>query len=326
VIDETRMNVLLIGSEKDVSLTLLLEQALEASGCAVATFHPDLASDFTLPAHAIRVMQRADTFLYLVTQHSEGVAYIRMLTPDRVAPLCAVGVKIILVIAGGGSLPPDLAYLPCLFFLEDEMLPALVNGLVDALCLVDSIQPSDLYDLRFGSRDLEVFLDTAQELSMAYTGLESAWDEMKEHNECSAKSLFDRYTSNVNFGVNFLSPTRLENRASHQAGYTGPITPILTGYRVMEHNWLEIKMGFHGGEEVREKILSARCQTAVFSHLIYLVMALKLQPYCDQYLHMHGLKQKQEMHFPAAQTADAAQERLAFLFSAAMKQKESRRD
>lgn len=309
------MNAILIGSELDASLTQCVQQTFEESGYTVATIHPDTAGDSDLSRQTINIAQSADYFLYLVTRNSENAGYVRGLLPERVAPLCAAGVKIILVVAGGGSLRPSLAYLPCLFFLDDEMLPAEIKGLVNALHLIDSIQPSDLYDLRYGSRDLETFLDTAQGLSMAYTGLESAWDGMHDHDENSAKSLFERYTSSVNFGVSFLSLTRLENRTSRQAGYSGPIAPILAGYRAMERNWQEIKTGFHHGENVREKIFSARCQTAVLINLIYLVMALKLQPYCDQYLHMNGLKLKQDLPSTSVQPVEGAQVRLAFLFS-----------
>jgi hypothetical protein len=315
------MNVLLVSSEKDVSLALQIQQALVESGCNSSSFHPDLGSDATLPAHAIRVMQGADYFLYLITSHSENAAFVRMLTPENIAPLCAVGVRIILIIANSGNLPPELAYLPCLYFLDDEMTPSLVGGLVESLTLIDSIQPTDLYDLRYGSRDMEAFLETAQGLAMAYTGIESAWDEMKEHDEQSAKSLFRRYASDVSFGVNFISRVRLENRASQQPNYTGPITNILTGYETLERDWLTIEMSFNSSKMVRDNIMIARCRTAVFINLIYLIMALKLQPYCDQYLHMHGLKQKQEMNAVPGQTVDAAQERLSFLMSSAKKRK-----
>jgi hypothetical protein len=315
------MNVLLVSSEKDVSLALRLQQALLDAGCTASSFHPDLGSDATLPAHAIRVMQGADYFLYLVTPHSEDSSYIRMLTPENIAPLCAVGVKIILIVANSGNLPPELAYLPCLYFLDDEMLPALVDGLIEAITLVDSIQTADLYDLRYGSRDMEAFLETAQGLAMAYTGIESAWDEMQEHDEPAAKKLFHRYSSDVSFGVNFISHVRLENRVSQQPDYSGPITKILAGYQALERDWLNIEMSFNTSDAVRESIMAARCRTAVFINLIYLIMSLKLQPYCDQYLHMHGLKQIQEMNAVSGQPLDAAQERLLFLMSSAKKRK-----
>jgi hypothetical protein len=315
------MNVLLVSSEKDVSLALRLQQALLDAGCTASSFHPDLGSDATLPAHAIRVMQGADYFLYLVTPYSEESSYIRMLTPENIAPLCAVGVKIILIVASGGNLPPELAYLPCLYFLDDEIIPAQVDGLVEAITLVDSVQTADLYDLRYGSRDMEAFLETAQGLAMAYTGIESAWDEMQEHDEAAAKALFHRYSSDVSFGVNFISHVRLENRASQQPDYSGPITKILADYQALERDWLNIEMSFNTSDAVRESILSARCHTAVFINLIYLIMSLKLQPYCDQYLHMHGLKQIQEMNAVSSHPVDAAQERLSFLMSSAKKRK-----
>jgi hypothetical protein len=315
------MNVLLVGSEKDVSLALQLQQSLTESGCTASSFHPDLGSDATLPAHAIRVMQGADYFLYLITAHSENEAFVRMLTPDNIAPLCAVGVKIILIVAGSGNLPPELAFLPCLYFLDEEMAPALVNGLVEALKLIDAIQLADLYDLRYGSRDMEAFLETAQGLAMAYTGIESAWDEMKEHDEATARALFERYSSDVSFGVNFISRVRLENRASQQPDYAGPITNILAGYAALERDWLTIEMSFKASNTIHASIMAARCRTAVFINLIYLIMALKLQPYCDQYLHMHGLKQKQEMNAMADQPVDPAQERLSFLMASTKKRK-----
>jgi hypothetical protein len=315
------MNVLIVSSEKDISLSTQLEQALVDSGCTVSSYHPDAGSDATLPAHAIRVMESADYFLYLVTSTSENAPYIHVLTPDNIAPLCSVGVKIILIVASDGSLPPDLAYLPCLYFLDEEMLPALLESLVDSMVRIDSIQPADLYDLRYGSRDLEAFLDTAQGLSMAYTGLESAWAEMDDHDEATAKTLSQRYTSDVSFGVNFISRVRLENRVVQQPDYSGPITHILAGYKELERDWLNIQVGINDSTAVSESFLAARCHAAAFINLIYLIMALKLQPYCDQYLHMHGLKQKQEINPCAGQITDGAQERLAFLLSAAKKQK-----
>jgi hypothetical protein len=311
------MNVLLVSSEKDVSLALQIQQALAGSGCTASSFHPDLGGDATLPAHAIRVIQSADYFFYLVTSNSEHSSYLRMLTPENIAPLCAVGLKIILIVASSGSLPEELAFLPCLYFLDEEMLPDLISGLIESLRLVDSVQPADLYDLRYGSRDLEAFLETAQGLAMAYTGIESAWDEMVEHDEASAKALFKRYSSDVSFGVNFISHVRLENRASQQADYQGPILSILDQYKVLEHDWLDIEMGFNASRALRESIMHARCRTAVFINLIYLIMTLRLQPYCDQYLHMHGLKQKQDLHPTTGQPDDGAQERLSFLLTSA---------
>jgi hypothetical protein len=315
------MNVLLVGSEKDVSLALQLQQALVEAGYSASSFHPDLGSDATLPAHAIRVMQGADYFLYLVTEHSANETFVRMLTPENIAPLCSIGVKIILIVANSGSLPPELAYLPCLYFLDEEMTPTLVNGFVKALTVVDTIQTADLYDLRYGSRDLEAFLETAQGLAMAYTGIESAWDEMQEHDAAHARLLFERYSSDVSFGVNFISRVRLETRASQQVDYAGPITNILASYEILERDWLTIEMSFNASDTIRESIMAARCRTAVFINLIYLIMALKLQPYCDQYLHMHGLKQKQEMSAGPDQPFDAAQERLSFLMASAKKRK-----
>lgn len=315
------MITLVIGSEKDVSLSLQLQQALEISGCTASTFHPDLGTDATLPAHAMRVMQGAGYFIYLVTQYSQNAGYITMLTPENVAPLCAAGVRLILLVANGGSLPADLAYLPCLYFLDEEMLPVLIEGLAQALQLVDAIGPSDLYHLRYGARDLEAFLETAQGVAMAYGGLEGAWDEMQDHDEETVRKLFKRYTSDVSFGINFTSRLRLENRASQQADKNSPIIQILEQYKAIERDWLNIEMGFTYTDLMRANILAARCRTAIFINLIYLIMAIKLQPYCDQYLHMQGLKQKQEMHFPTGQAMDAAVERLSFLMSAASKKK-----
>lgn len=305
------MNILLIGSEKDENLAQRMEQALSAPGRTATTFYPDLGSDATLPGHAIRGMQEANYYLYLVTSHSEHASYLQMLTPEALAPLCAAGVKVILIAASGGSPPANLAYLPCLFFLDEEMLSELLDGLADALALVDSIQQKDLYDLRYGSRDLEAFLETAQDLAMAYTGLESAWDEASDRKI----DLFKHYASEVSFGVNFISHVRLESRAAQQPDYQGPITSILAGYQGLERDWRDIEMVVSNGDGMLGKLLAARCRTANFINLVYLIMALKLQPYCDQYLHMHGLKQKQEMRLPADIQVDAAQERLSFLMA-----------
>lgn len=309
------MNILLVSSIKDEILARQLEQAFAASGFPAITYYPDLASEATLPVQSMRLMQEADYFLFLVTPSSENSCCLRALTADNLAPLCAAGVKVILIVGGEGSLPAELAFLPAVFFQDCEMLPALLEGFVSTIALVDSVQPKDLYDLRYGLRDLEAFLETAQGLAMAYTGLSSVWDEMQESDFSVAKALFHRYASDVSFGVNFISHARLEACISQQEDYHGPITGILAGYHALERNWRDIEAGFNNGLADRASILAARCNTAAFVNMIYLIMAIKLQPYCDQYLHMHGLKQKQDMNLSKAPPADPAQERISFLMA-----------
>ena len=91
---------------------------------------------------------------------------------------------------------------------------------------------------------------------MAYTGIESAWDEMQEHDEAAAKALFHVYHSDVSFGVNFISHVRLENRASQQPDYSGPITNILADYQACRtQTGSRSKWAFNASDDVRESIL-----------------------------------------------------------------------
>lgn len=313
------MIALLIGSDKDASLCLKLQKELEEIGCAATSFYPELGGDATLPAHALRIMQGADYFIYLVTQYSETASYLKMLTPETVAPICAAGVQVVLLVANDGSLPDGLGFLPCLYLLDEETLPVMVEGLVQTLGWVDAIQPTDLYHLRYGARDLEAFFETAQSVSITYSGLEAAWDGMQTHDEATVKEIFDRLSGNVSFGANYASRLRLEHHTEQQNGRQNIILKILEDYKQLERDWHSVSMNFTCNDMVRANILMARCRVAVFIHLLYLIMALKLQPYCDHYMHMQGLKLKQDMHYTPGVPQDPAMERLSFLMASTKK-------
>ena len=310
------MNVVLLSAARDQETTLQLAGALEKAGHRVAVCSPDLDSAAFLPAHTRELAQSADYFIYLVSRHTRTARWLVRLSPYQLAPLCAAGLRVLLLVFNEGSPPPGLACVPCLYFLDEQTVPALVERWAVDLGQIHSLQPDDIVLLRYSIRDLEAFLETAQALAFAYTGLEVAWeglagdDTPEGPNDLAALVLFRRYAAEIRLGENLPSCVRLGKLIQAQPD-GGLLGKILHDYQVLEQDWQAIEHSLLGG--LPADLCPPRIRAAAFINLIYLIMTFWLLPYCEQYLHMHGLKKLQDRGLTQEKLNEPAEARLTFL-------------
>ncbi len=313
------MNVVLLSAAGDQAAAMWLAGLLEKAGHNVAICFPDQDSAAALPARTRELVQSADYFIYLVSRHTRSARWLIRLTPYQLAPLCAAGVRILLLVFNEGSPPPGLACVPYLYFLDEQIFPALAERWAADLGRVHALLPQDVALLRYSIRDLEAFLETAQSLAFAYTGLEVAWEEMtndeatKESNELAALILFRRYAAEIRLEENLPSCVRLEKLIRERPDGGGLLEEILQEYQALEQDWRATERSLMEG--LPADIRPPRIRAAAFINLIYLVLTFQLLPYCEQYLHMHGLKQQEDRNLPHDKPPDPAQARLAFLIS-----------
>jgi len=313
------VNVLLISAARDEELSLRLAGALEASGHRAAVCYPDRLGAAGLPARTREIAQDADYFIYLVSRHTRTARWLIRLTPYQLAPLCAAGLRVLMLVFDEGSPPTGLSCLPSLYFLDDSTVPALVDRWAADLGLIHALPPEEIALLRQCIRDLEGFLEIAQSLAFAYTGLAAAWEGLADDeapegpNELAALVLFRRYAAEIRLADNAPSQVRLEKLIRARPDGGGLLGKILRDYQSLEQDWAAAERSLLGG--VPADLLQPRTRAAAFINLIYLVMTLQLLPYCEQYLHMHGLKKLQDRGSPGDGPVDPAQARLAFLIS-----------
>lgn len=313
------MNVVLLSASGDQETALWLAGVLEKVGHSVAVCFPDQQRAAALPPRTRELAQSADYFIYLVSRHTRTARWLVRLTPYQLAPLCAAGLRVLLLVFNEGNPPPGLACVPCLYLLDEQTVPALTERWAADLGRVHGLLPGDITLLRYSIRDLEAFLETAQSLAFAYTGLAVAWEEManddasKESNELAALILFRRYAAEIRLDENLPSCVRLEKLIRERADGGGLLGKVLYEYQALEQDWQATERSLMDG--LPADILAPRIRAAAFINLIYLVLTFQLLPYCEQYLHMHGLKQQEDRGLPHEKPEDSAQARLTFLVS-----------
>ena len=273
------MNVVLVSAASDQETAMQMAGVLEKVGHRVAICYPDQDSAAALPARTRELVQSADYFIYLVSRHTRTARWLTRLTPYQLAPLCASGLRVLLLVFNEGNPPPGLACVPCLYFLDQRTALDLAERWAVNLGQIHALQPEDIVLLRYSIRDLEAFLETAQALAFAYIGLEAAWEGLAEDdapegpNELAALVLFRRYAAEIRLEDNLPSCVRLEKLIHEQPGGGGLLGKIFHDYQGLEQDWRTIERSLLDG--LPADILPPRIRAAAFINLIYLIFEFR---------------------------------------------------
>lgn len=304
-------HLLLLGSSADRVLLAGLEETFRQAGFAAAALNPDLGREVTLPAPTYRAVEQAQYFIYLLTPNSRRAPWLAALEPAALAALCGAQVQVLLLVCDPAAALDGLAHLPALYFLDGDSAPALWSQLAADLALVHGIEPRETTLLRYSAADVESFLEMAQSLAVAYSGLDAAWEGLAGREAVQARALFHRLVDDLRPELHTLALEQFERRAAHLPEQPPLTARMLAGCRQLTGDWHDVRAIMAFDEPAYARLRSARLHVAGLINLFYLVLTLKLLPYCERYLSQQGL-----LHTAAAVDTDREPlNRLEFLLS-----------